>query len=183
MTRLTLVRHARPSGFWGEAVDPGLAPEGRDQAERLAATLGAGAPRPIVTSPMRRTRETSAPLAAVWGVEVRVEPTVGEIPSPSDLEPDARVRWLRETLSGTWGDASDAVRAWRRDLLDALASFETDVVVVTHFVAINVAVGAARGADRILSCRPDLASVTEIDAHDGGLTLVELGREAHTEIR
>lgn len=184
MTRLTLVRHAQPGASWGEALDPGLGPAGIEQAERVAATLGTGTPpRRIVTSPMLRTRETAAPLAAAWGVEPVVQPAVGEIPSPPDLDMDARSQWLRETIGGTWDDTDDVIRAWRRELLDALAAFDTDVVVVTHFVAINVAVGAARRDDRVISCMPDLASVTELDAHDGELTLVQLGHEARTEIR
>jgi broad specificity phosphatase PhoE len=183
MTRLTLVRHARPGGSWAEALDPDLGPEGRAQAEQVAATIGAGAARRIVTSPMRRARETAAPLAAAWGVEPEVHPAVGEIPSPPDLDKHARSRWLGETIAGTWDGTDDAIRAWRIELLDTLAAFDSDVVVVTHFVAINVAVGAARHDDRVISCAPDLASVTELDAHDGALTLVTLGREARTEIR
>jgi broad specificity phosphatase PhoE len=183
MTRLTLVRHARPGASWAEALDPGLGTEGRAQAEQVAATIGAGVVRPVVTSPMRRARETAAPLAAAWGIDAEVRPAVGEIPSPPDLDKQARARWLGETIAGTWDGTDDAIRAWRIELLDALTAFDTDVVVVTHFVAINVAVGAARQDDRVISCAPDLASVTELDAHDGTLTLVALGHEARTEIR
>jgi broad specificity phosphatase PhoE len=183
MTRLTLVRHARPGAGWSEALDPGLGPEGREQAAQMAAVVAAGSARPIVTSPMRRARETAAPLAAAWGTEPEVWPAVGEIPSPPDLDMQARSQWLRDTLTGTWDDADAVIRAWRGELLESLAAFEADVVVVTHFVAINVAVGAARRDDRIISFAPDLASITELDAHDGALTVVTLGREARTDVR
>ena len=183
MTRLTLIRHARPGASWAEALDPGLGPDGRAQAEQVAATIGAGAVRPIVTTPMRRARETAAPRAAAWGVEPEVQPAVGEIPSPPDLDPQARSRWLGETIVGTWDGTDEAILAWRIELLEALAAFDSDVVIVTHFVAINVAVGAARHDERVISYAPDLASVTEVDVHDGALTLVALGHEARTEIR
>lgn len=183
MTRLTLVRHARPSASWGEAADAGLGTEGVEQAERVAEALGAGTPRPIVTSPMRRARETAAPLAAAWRVEPEVRPSVGEIPSPPELDQGARVRWLHDTIGGAWDDTSDVIRAWRSELLASLAAFDTDVVVFTHFVAINAAVGAARRDARVLSCAPDHASVTELEARDGELTLVRLGHEARIEIR
>ncbi len=84
MTRLLLVRHARPSANWDRDLDAGLDDVGVLQARGLVAGLGPTGPLPIVTSPMRRTRETAAPLAAHWRAEPRVESAVGEIPSPVD---------------------------------------------------------------------------------------------------
>ena len=49
-----------------------------------------------------------------------------------------------------------------------------------HFVAINVAVGAARSDDRMVQFRPDNGSVTRIAVVDGRLRVIELGREAST---
>lgn len=184
MTRLTLVRHAQPGASWDEALDPGLGSDGRAQAEAVAASLGAGSPRRLVTSPLLRARETAAPLAAAWGVEPVVDATVGEIPSPPELvDAERRSQWLGATLAGLWSDAGKPLREWRTTLLATLSSFDLDTVVVTHFVAINAAVGAARGDDRIISCTPDVASLTELEVYGGTVTLVELGRQAETRIR
>ena len=48
----------------------------------VADALAAAGPCPIVVSPLRRTRETAAPLAVRWGVEPVVEPGVGELAAP-----------------------------------------------------------------------------------------------------
>jgi hypothetical protein len=54
--------------------------------------------------------------------------------------------------------------------------------VFTHYVAINVAAGAAQRREEVLCFRPDHASVTVIDADTHGLRLVELGSQAQTGV-
>jgi broad specificity phosphatase PhoE len=182
MTRLCLVRHARPTSDWDAGGDPGLDDVGRAQATAMAAALGAGDPRPIVTSPLQRTRETAAALAALWGAEPAVEPRVGEIPTPSDAE-QSRSTWLRTTLSGRWSTLTEDLQQWREDVLATLRAFEHDAVVVTHFVAINAAVGAATGDDLVVAFSPDYASVTEVEVDRAGITLVSLGAQSSTTVR
>jgi hypothetical protein len=48
-----------------------------------------------------------------------------------------------------------------------------DAVVVSHFVAINVAVGRAIGDDRVVCVRPGSGSRTVLDTAGGALRLVE----------
>jgi broad specificity phosphatase PhoE len=52
----------------------------------------------------------------------------------------------------------------------------------SHYVAINAAVGAATGDDRMRIFGPDNCSVTTLDNAGGKLTVVELGRIADTHI-
>src|SRR5439155_451567 len=80
-------------------------------------------------------------------------------------------------------DLDDWMRSWREDLLGVLRSRKTDTVVVTHYVAINVAVGHATGADRVISFAPDYCSDTELELTPGGIRVVRLGREAQTRVR
>ena len=47
------------AGAFAEVHDPGLDPVGFEQARDLAARLGPLGPLPLVTSPLRRTRETA----------------------------------------------------------------------------------------------------------------------------
>jgi broad specificity phosphatase PhoE len=85
-------------------------------------------------------------------------------------------------LAGRWSDLHDALRGWRRGVVDALVATRDDTVVVTHFVAINAAVGTATGDDRLVCFRPDNCSVTVLD-HDGdALGVVELGAERGTAV-
>jgi broad specificity phosphatase PhoE len=181
MTRLLLVRHAHPSANWDRDLDAGLDELGEQQAHALADALAPGRPRPVRTSPLRRTRETAVPLAARWGVAVDIERAVGEIPSPVD-DLAMRGQWLREVLAGRWTDATPALLQWRTALLEALVAIEVPTVVVSHYVAINAAVGAATGDDRLISFSPGHASVTELVVEDGQLHLVALGAEATTAI-
>ena len=178
MTRLLLVRHAEPAATWGDRDDPGLSARGARQADELAATLTRAAvrsPSTVVSSPLTRARETAGPLAARLACAVRVEPRVGEIPTPAAAAA-TRTAWLRAVLGQRWSTLDAAARAWRQGVLDALAEVG-NAVVVTHFVAINVAVGAARGDDRVRCCSPAHTAVTELTVDDGGLTLVTLGAE------
>src|SRR5258708_2444038 len=141
-SRLILVRHGEAAAGWNQDRDPGLSDEGHRQAASVAAAPAAHGPLPIVVSPLRRTRETAAPLAAAWGAAATVDPGVGEIVSPiEDLE--ERTAWLRGFMAGTWDAADDAHLAWRSAVIDALAGIPHDAVVVTHFIAINAPAGAA----------------------------------------
>jgi broad specificity phosphatase PhoE len=71
---------------------------------------------------------------------------------------------------------------WRDGVLSALAALETDTVVVTHFVAINVAVGQATGDGRVACCQPDYCSRTAIAIEAGRWSLLELGAEAPSAV-
>jgi broad specificity phosphatase PhoE len=52
-----------------------------------------------------------------------------------------------------------------------------DAVIFSHFIAINVVVGAAKSSEHVLSFRPDHASVTTIAVAEDGISIVSLGRE------
>jgi broad specificity phosphatase PhoE len=181
LPRLYLVRHGRPEATFSQAPDAGLDKTGLAQAEAVAARLGPLGPLAIVVSPLRRTRETAAPLERRWTVSGRVDPEVGEIPSPH-TDPAARGAWLRDIMKVRWGEVDPTLQAWRRSVIAALTAVAEPTVVFSHFVAINVAVGAATGDDRVMTFSPDHCSVTVIDVADGALRLVERGAEAATQV-
>jgi len=176
--RVLLVRHGHAAAGWTEDSDPGLDALGREQARAIAEALGPCGPMSLICSPMRRARETAAALEALWGNKVLVEEAVSEVPSPVEGLRE-RGTWLREALRGSWAslERDQGLRRWRAELLHALGAIERDTVVVTHFVAINAAVGAAVGDDRVVVFRPDNCSRTTLEVDDGRLTLVELGVE------
>lgn len=177
MTRLILVRHGEAAAGWGEDRDPGLSEEGRRQAAEMTAVVGPIGPLPIVVSPLRRTRETAGPLEALWGTTATVEAGVGEITSPID-DLEERTVWLRQFMAGTWDSASPEHKAWRQRVIDTLVAIDGDAVVVTHFIAINAAVGAATDDARVVSFMPGNCSRTALDVVGGRLSVVELGGEA-----
>jgi broad specificity phosphatase PhoE len=189
MPRIYLVRHAKPAAAWGDDPDPGLDALGATQASAVAQQLASVTARTqVYTSPLRRCRETARPLCELWKCEATVLPAVAEIPSPP-IDREAKREWLTAGMAGTWRELHRAAPAgsidyldWRRSVVDALVALPHDCVVFTHYIAINVAAGAAQKRDEVLCFRPDHASVTVLDVGASGLRLVELGREAQTGV-
>ena len=187
MARLYLVRHAKPAASWGEVPDPGLDPTGIAQARAMAEELAGSLSRlPLYTSPLRRCRETAEPLAQLWFCDAELMPVVAEIPSPP-LDLATRHDWLIAAMRGTWQQLHDNAPpgaidylAWRQQLIDALLAMDRDCVICTHFIALNVAVGAAQRREEVVCFRPDYASVTVLSVEGGRLRVVELGRQAET---
>ncbi|HKD22365.1 MAG TPA: histidine phosphatase family protein [Rhizomicrobium sp.] len=182
MPRLYLVRHGRAAATFAEAADPGLDALGRSQAEAVATRLAPLGPFALVSSPLKRARETSEPLAARWRREPAIEPAVAEIPSPPGMGLAERAEWLRGFMAGSWRDASRDLAQWREEAVAALAALRDDTVIFSHFIAINVAAGAAERDDRVILFRPDNCSVTILDVENGALRLVERGHEAETKV-
>ena len=186
MARVYLIRHARPSASWGgDDDDPGLDATGRMQAETAARTLLALPlrPRRVVSSPLRRCRETAAPYASAIGAEVEIDPAVGEIPSPAALAPAERGPWLRKAFAGTWSQIEGDLdyEFWRARVVAAVAS-HADTAVFSHFVAINAVLTALAGEARVIAFRPDHGSISTFELSDGALKLVERGAEAATQV-
>ena len=188
MSRLFLIRHGKPAATWGEAdEDPGLDAAGKAQAEAardvLMALPAEQRPTRVVSSPLRRCRETAIPTAEALGVEIEIDPAVCEIPTPRALSPEERPAWLREVFQGRWADAQGDLDydAWRRNVAASLAA-RGGAAVFSHYVAINAVMSLLADDDRVLVFRPDHASISTLEADGGGLTLVERGREASTGV-
>jgi broad specificity phosphatase PhoE len=181
VARLHLVRHGRAAAGWDADPDPGLDELGRAQAEEAARRLAGLGPLPILCSPLRRTRETAAPLAVRWGVQPRLDARVGEIPSPTE-DLAERGAWLQQVLAGTWSQLGAEHGTWRDQLLAALLEPAEDTVVVTHFVAVNAVLGAAASDDRLVVRAVANASCTVVDTAEGRLRILEAPDEASTEV-
>jgi len=182
MTIIYLVRHGKAAAGFGDHPDPGLDATGQSQAAATAHTLEAEhSPMPIYSSPLARARETALPLAAHWNRDIIIEPRVAEIPSPSkDLT--SRTGWLRRVMAGRWTDLDADLQRWRQELVDCVLAMPEDSVVFSHFIAINVVVGAAQNDDRVVVFSPDNASITGIRTDSGRPELISQGRSASTHI-
>jgi broad specificity phosphatase PhoE len=170
---LILVRHGRTDAnasglLLGRRLDPALDDLGARQAAALRSLVG-GAAR-VVTSPLRRTRETAAALGLPVEVDERwIELDYGTFDGTPmrDLPAETWAAW-REDLAFVpgGGESLAALGARIRTACDALAAeaAERDVVVVTHVSPIKAAVAWALGVgDEVvwrMWCAP--GSVTEI---------------------
>ncbi|MFG3167087.1 bifunctional RNase H/acid phosphatase [Streptomyces sp. NPDC048200] len=154
-----LTPQKRFSGSGGS--DPSLSDVGRQQAERAATALAArGTIQAVVASPLARTRETAAVVAARLGLDVTVDDglretdfgaweglTFGEV---RDRYPDDMNAWLGSPdVEPTGGGESFAATAHRmaqtRDRLTAAYAGRT-VLLVTHVTPIKTLVRLALGA-------------------------------------
>ncbi len=183
MTLVHLVRHGRAAAGWDRDPDPPLDAIGEAQARRVAERLAPLGALAIVTSPLRRCRETAAPLAGRWGATLRVETAVAEIPSPLGVAMAERVDWLRLAMAGAWGDLDERYTEFRDGVVEYVAGLADDTVVFSHFIAINAVIGACLGNDRVVVRRLDNTSVTVVETDGGTMRLIEAGHEADTLIR
>jgi len=181
MATIYLVRHGKAAAGFDGHPDPGLDETGRRQSETTAEDLATLPTMQIFSSPLARARETAEPLAQRWQREIIIEPRVAEIPSPTtDLT--ARAAWLRQAMAGNWSDLDSDLKQWRQAIIDFVLALSEDSVVFSHYIAINVIVGAAQGDDQMVVFTPDNASVTTINNNAGTLRVLELGRTAITTV-
>ncbi|MER6733778.1 bifunctional RNase H/acid phosphatase [Streptomyces puniciscabiei] len=154
-----LTPQKRFSGSGG--TDPSLSAAGREQAHRTAEALARrGTVQAILASPLARTRETAAVVAARLGLDVTIEEglretdfgaweglTFGEV---RERHPDDLNAWLADPEAHpTGGGESFAETATRiaatRDKLVAAYAGRT-VLLVTHVTPIKTFVRLALGA-------------------------------------
>jgi broad specificity phosphatase PhoE len=194
MAILYVVRHGRVASSPSDPEDPELSAEGQSQAISVAKELATRLPGtlPILTSPLRRCRETAAPLSALWGVQPVIEPRIAEIPGPP---PQAlpRPEWLRRSLIADWPELIELGRSllqgydstlinWRAGVLEAVLACPHDAVVFSHFVPVNVLTGRATGSQRVACFLPDHTSVTIFETTRGDIRLVERGRALKSKV-
>lgn len=109
--RVLLVRHGHSEAnalgrFAFRRWDPGLTESGLEQARGLVGELAGVPVIRVVSSPLRRARETVAPLAEARGLSVVSLPGLAEW----NMGP-----WDGQPLAGIAHDDPAAWRAWRRD--------------------------------------------------------------------
>ena len=181
MAVVRIVRHGEAAAGFGAHKDPGLSELGVEQARKTAQQLARMQPQLILTSPLSRAQETAAKLAELWQRKPKIDDRFAEVPTPiRDL--DDRARWLTGVMQGTWQDLPTELQHWRKTMIDAAVGLHEDCVVFSHYVAINILVGAATSVDQLISFRPDNASITTFSNQGGKLTLLEKGDEATTRV-
>jgi len=175
--RLRMIRHGESVQSRNGGTDPGLSVLGARQALELPASV-TDRPDRLVTSPLIRARETALPLAASLGLERSVDDDFAELPWRPGQSAAERVAELSEALHGNWSDFDAQWRNWRQRIIERVMSESGDIIVVSHFVVINVLVGFATNDDRAVVIRPANASITEFHVSGDGLSIASLGAEA-----
>ncbi|MFC9229903.1 bifunctional RNase H/acid phosphatase [Streptomyces decoyicus] len=190
-----LTPEKRFSGSGG--TDPALSAAGRRQAEATAAGLAArGTIQAIVSSPLRRCRETAGAVADRLGLEVRIEEGLREtdfgawegltFAEVRERHPDDLDAWLGSAkVAPTGGGESFATVARRvavaRDKLLARYAGKT-VLLVTHVTPVKTLVRLALGAPPESLFRMELsaASLSVVAYYsDGNASLRLLNDTSH----
>lgn len=179
---LLLIRHAEPERVpEGPApADPGLTPAGHDQAAALARWLAAERLDAVVTSPLRRARETAAPLAAAHGLPVEIDDDLAEYDRETtsyipveELRATGDPRW-HAMVEGRLAElAGTDPQAFLERVVGAVERLVARhpggrVAVVCHGGVINAYVGHILGIRRPLWFEPFYAAVTRVEASRSG---------------
>ena len=181
---LLLIRHGEseralldaPAPLVDGQSDPALAPEGRAQAELVAARLAFAGIDAIYVSTLRRTAETAAPLAARLGLVPRVEAGLREVglgewegglfrKMVSEHHPMAMRMWAEETFEVIPGaEPAGGFAARVRDAVGRLAAAHTGqrVALFTHGGVIGQALALASGSRPFAFVTSDNGSISRL---------------------
>jgi probable phosphoglycerate mutase len=120
-TRVFLLRHAEtanPYVFHGAESDVGLSDKGRRQAEAIAPYLAARLPDVVMSSNMRRARETAEPIARACGRPLLIEAElherrVGGLSGTPNIDPEGVwPQTSRRWAAGDTGYTSDGAESF-----------------------------------------------------------------------
>jgi broad specificity phosphatase PhoE len=187
---LILLRHgqtpANAAGLLLGRADPPLTDLGSRQAAAASAALSGDVSR-VVSSPLRRARETAAALGLPVDVDEQwIEVDYGDYEGLPyrDVPVELWQRWRTEPGFTPPGGESMAVVGRRvRDACDALAeeAADTNVVVVSHVSPIKAAVAWALGVGDQAAWRMflDVASISRVGVGANGPSLRTYNDTAH----
>jgi broad specificity phosphatase PhoE len=153
-TRVYLLRHAEtaaPNVFHGAESDIGLSERGHRQAAAIAPVLAALSPDVIVSSAMRRARDTATPIAAACGLPLHQESQlherrVGALSGCSFQHGDVWPETLRRWMAGDTDFAPEGAESFdaiRRRVLPVWERLTTEwagrsLAIVAHGVVCKV---------------------------------------------
>ncbi|HEV3355105.1 MAG TPA: histidine phosphatase family protein [Acidimicrobiales bacterium] len=192
---LLLVRHGLPERVEGAdgPADPVLTDEGRRQSEQLADWLAHEHLDHLMSSTLRRARQTAAPVAERLGLDV--EPVQGLSEFDADADSYIPIEELRQArdprflaiVEGRWDELgssvdptafADLVHTTIEGVIERFAGHR--VAIVCHGGVINLYLGRILGVDRPLWFEPGYTSISRVAASRAGhRTIVTLNETAH----
>ncbi|KAB2346413.1 histidine phosphatase family protein [Actinomadura rudentiformis] len=202
-TEILLVRHGaseparpdRPFPLVDGHGDPELAPEGREQAGRVAERLSKIRLDAVYVTSLRRTTQTAEPLVRMSGIEPQVEKDLREVHLGEwegglfrkmirENGPIAQRFWAEErwdVIPG--GEPTEAFAARVRGAVDRIAAAHPDgrVAVFTHGGVIAQALAMASGARPFAFLGADNGSISQLVVLGGLWSVRRFNDTAHFE--
>ncbi|MGI8756078.1 MAG: histidine phosphatase family protein [Acidimicrobiales bacterium] len=200
-TELLLVRHGeseaavpgRPFPLVDGHGDPALAPDGREQAQRVGDRLAGGRVDAIYVTTLRRTVETAAPLAARLGLTPVVETDLREVGlgswegglfrkkvaegDPLVVQMFAQERW--DVIPGAEPAGTFTARVAAGLARIVAAHVDGRVVVVTHGGVIGEAMAQATRSRPFAFTGSDNGSISHLVAVEGRWVVRGFNDTAH----
>jgi broad specificity phosphatase PhoE len=180
---LLLIRHALPHTVHDPAgADPELTAEGEAQSRALARALTEdryGPVTAVVTSTMRRARQTAEPLVADLGIEPEEDARLVEFDHGwphygmgLEAYPTRAAAW-QDLNAGRWGQQRFDPTAFAARVVAAIEDVvarhaDGTVAVVCHGGVISAYLAHVLGAARSFFVSPAYASVSTVLAEQGG---------------
>ncbi len=174
---LIIIRHGRPERIEGAAgaADPALTNIGTKQAEEMAAWVRAEAIDAIYASPMRRARETAAPLEVALGIEAIITEGVREFDAEENhYIPFEEMKADKERLKAYLANEAEGNRAdFFAEVNDTLAGITSRhrgqrVAVVCHGGVINAYAADVLGLESRMFFNPDYTSINRFMVASSG---------------
>jgi probable phosphoglycerate mutase len=191
---LILVRHALPERreVTDGPADPELSPEGHRQAEHMAEYLSSERIDALYTSPMRRARETAAPLSVRLGLPAVVVDDVAEWDRNSSeyvpieqlkAEGDPR---FHDVLGHQW-DGADPIEDFEARVTAAIDGLIAEhrgetIAVVCHGGVINLYLALVLGleGERTGFFYPNYTSIHRVAASRSGVrSVITMNETSH----
>ena len=193
---IALARHGETTwnvaGRYQGRLESDLTRRGEAQAHALAEAFAvpplplAGRPVRVISSPLRRCRETAVPLAAQLGLPIEIDERLIEIghgawegllrDEIADRDPERYRAWHTEPASVRFpgGEGLSEVAARWESFAADLAASEEVAVVVTHDAVVRIALLLLQGRpfDEFWSVAVENAAFARLDRQDGTLRLV-----------
>lgn len=192
-TRLILLRHGQTPAsvqrLYSGRGNPSLTDVGRDQAAAAARMLAQTPIDAVLTSPLRRARETADTVVAGRGLVPQVEDSLIEtdfgtweglsFTQAGERDPELHARWLRDTsVAAPGGESFDSVHDRVTGLVQRVVSDfpGRTVLVVSHVTPIKTVLRIAldAGPNLLYRLHLDLASVSIAEFHDNGAASVRV---------
>jgi probable phosphoglycerate mutase len=200
---ILLVRHGEsqpafrdePFPLTDGRADPGLAPEGAEQARRVADRLGAERIDAIYVTSLSRTVQTAEPLARRLGLAPRVERQLREV-GLGEWEGGAYRERVAENgptvkrmlAEGRWdvipgAESADELAARVRDAIERLAAAHPGerVAVFTHGGVIGQAMALASGGRVFAFIGADNGSISHLVVRGGDWVVRGFNDTAHLQ--
>lgn len=188
---LLLIRHARPARTHAAEgpADPPLTDLGHRQADALAAWVAEEGVDAVYASPLKRARETAAPLGEKLGLTVEIDPSLSEYDAHASSYVPLEELQAAGDLRAVELPAD--VAAFQRTVVDGIENLVASnsarkLALVCHGGVINVYVSWVLQAANEMFFLPHYTSVSRVRASSsetlGRRTLESLNETAHLRV-